>query len=706
MPVEYVGSTPVASRLLRYTVRPKPGQTASERVLHIVGQHCRPETAEREFAMTRRKHGTQGATRKSPAKYELPEPNEVATHLRRTRPNGRRYWAVTRDGETATHTRQEGDIVRQAEARHLITSYDAEDVNPDDPDQVARAFAFTVARHKSLYPGEQATFVGQAEGKGKKFHVHTTRNATLFADMIVGGKLYKAGTKLAGHLTDIDTMRERADAFLAEHGAEYGLGPQQLATIKDQKRNKRSVMDRRMAARGEISNHDMIRDAWELSMDDPRTADLDSFVHVMAEHGVEVTAPGSRHGTLPIIYRLSYRAAQMRTPVRGKSLGERYDYAGAVAQLEAKAAGLMREPRPKRVPAGPPRSVAVPTAKELAKAQADVAQLGREERLHAWLDDWARDEYVTVEELLSERNFSLDIEADRERLHAKMKDWEAAGQAAPPTQPESQTYRTHPESKAQAQPWPTPEPQKANRAVETVELQRLPSSEEPALITGYESIGDTNTSAAAAIEKREQEQTSDSASPAPSPVLSVKLAALPLALAAAEKLDAPYRSRLRGVRLKNQKAQVHVDVMAAFDELGREALLRGERIDESTVPRIGPKFLEQFGDRLSPAVRAELQLRQAKMQRVRTLSEQIDHDRSHYLELRDASERDDPTGWQFSPEVRELTFNLKLTTQRLATLREQIASGMYEVGGHSPAALILQETGLRRQQGDRPEFGS
>ena len=704
MPVEYVGSTPVASRLLRYTVRPKPGQTASERVLHIVGQHCRPETAEREFAMTRRKHGTQGATRKSPAKYELPEPNEVATHLRRTRPNGRRYWAVTRDGETATHTRQEGDIVRQAEARHLITSYDVEDVNPDDPDQVARAFAYTVARHKALYPGEQATFVGQAEGKGKKFHVHTTRNATLFADMNVGGRLYKAGTKLAGDLTDIDTMRERADAFLAEHGAEYGLGPQRLASIKDQKRDKRSVMDRRMAARGEISNHDMIRDAWERSMDDPQTVDLDSFVYSMAEYGVEVTSPGEGRGTAPKIYGLSYKAVKMRTPVRGKSLGERYDYAGTVAQLEAKAVGQMREPRLERVQAGPPRSVAEPSSEELSEAQADVAQLAREERLHAWLDDWAREEYVTVEELLSERGFSLDIEADRELLHAKMMDWEAAGQVAPRTQPGPQTHRTHPESKAQVRPRPTPEPQKPNRAVETAELQRLPSSEEPALITGYGSIGDTNTSAAAAIEKQEQEQTSDSAAPSLSPILSVTPAAL--SLGAADKLDQPYQSRLRSVRLKNQEAQVHVDAMAVFDELAREALLRGERIDESTVPRIGPNFLEHFGDQLSPLVRAQLQLRQAKMQRAKTLNEQIEQAKSQYLKLRDANERGDPTGWQFSPEVRELSDNLKLTNRRLATIREQIASGAYEVVSRSLATPILREIGPQQQEGNRPEFGS
>lgn len=382
MPVEYVGTTQVGARLLRYTVKPKPGQTEAERVLHLAGQNCRPENAEHAFQRTRWRHGTQGATRKTAAKYELPEPGETAAYVRDTRPNGRRYWRPARDDEAATHVRHEGEIVRQAEARHLITSFSRDEVNPDDPEQVAQAFAFVRARHAALFPGEQATFTGQADGEGGVFHVHTVRNATLYADMEIDGKLYKAGSKLAGALTDVDRIRERADAFLAEHGAEYGLGPQRLASVKDQKKERRTSRDRRMAKQGEMSNHDVIRAAFEESMDDPRAVDLDAFVEVMAERDVEVKQ-GVRRGQ----GTLSYWIPDMGTHntgakkyVRGATLGDHYAFDGAVEQLAANAAGRPRERRPEPVHAGPVRPVYEPTDEELAAARETMRALAAAER--------------------------------------------------------------------------------------------------------------------------------------------------------------------------------------------------------------------------------------------------------------------------------------------------------------------------------------
>ncbi|WP_417219576.1 hypothetical protein [Arthrobacter sp.] len=409
MPVEYAGTTAVASRLLRYTVKPKPGQTIKERVLHIAGQNCRPATAEREFAATRRRHGTQRATRKAPATYALPEPGEVATHVRRTYPGGRRYWAVAKRGEEPTHLRHEGFIVRQAEARHLITSFGFDEVNPVDPEQTAKAFDYVVARHAALYPGEQATFVGQAEGKGGNFHVHVTRNATLYGDMEVDGKHYKAGRKLAGDITDIDKMRERADRFLAEHGHEYGLLPQRLPSMSERKKERRSQRDRRMAAEGTLSNHDRIRKAFEASMADPRAMDLGTWKAIMAEHDVAVTEPGWRRGMPPKVPRLSYQLTGVATPVRAKTLGEHYDHASALEQLHANAQGRPRTRRPEYLQAGVPRPAARPTAQELADAQDAVARIAREERcvrieedeLYDWVAARGNDEGIAVGDILN-----------------------------------------------------------------------------------------------------------------------------------------------------------------------------------------------------------------------------------------------------------------------------------------------------------------
>lgn len=454
MPVTYVSTTQVGARLLRYTVKPKPGQTEAERVLHLAGQNCRPENAEYEFQRTRWRHGTQGATRKTAARYELPEPGETAAYVRDTRPNGRRYWRPARDDEAATHVRHEGEVVRQAEARHLITSFGLDEVNPDDPEQVAQAFAFVRARHAALFPGEQAIFVGQAEGNGGKFHVHTVRNATLYADMEIDGKLYKAGSKLAGDLTDIDRIRERADAFLADHGAEYGLGPQRLASVEDQKKERRNSRDRSMAKQGEMSNHDVIRAAFEESMDDPRAVDLDAFVEVMAERDVEVKQ-GLRRGQ----GTLSYWILDMGTHntgakkyVRGATLGDHFAFDSAVEQLAANAAGQPRERRPEPVQAGPARPVHEPTDEELAEARETMralAAIEHEDKITDVLDACYWPALIVndclAEEAMAERNpgmmvllakeFNDQLEADRSARREAAKPKAAAPRPEPVTTP-------------------------------------------------------------------------------------------------------------------------------------------------------------------------------------------------------------------------------------------------------------------------------
>lgn len=404
MPVIVMGTTEVAARLLRYTVKDKPGQS-EPRVLHAAGVHCRPETAEREFAATRRRHGTQGATRTSPAQYELPGPWEAATHARRTRPNGRRYWIAS--DAAATHVRRDGELVRQAEARHIIVSFGPDEVNHDDLEQVAAAFEFVLEMQRALRTGIQAQLVGQADGRGRAFHVHIVENATLYEAMEVDGSFYEAGRKLAGDLTNINRVRERADEFLSTRGARFGLLPQRLPSVSEQKRETRNQRDRRMHAEGSISNHDLIRDAFEAAMDDPRATELDEWKSVMTELGVAVTEPGWRRGKPPRTPRLSYQLDGMSTPVRAATLGEHYDFASAVANLEANANGTLRMRRPKRVTAGDARLATQPSEEEITAAQEVVTLLARAERerrsgedeLARWAAERARHEGVAVGDL-------------------------------------------------------------------------------------------------------------------------------------------------------------------------------------------------------------------------------------------------------------------------------------------------------------------
>lgn len=447
MPTVTIGKTPVAARLLRYTLKPKPGDTEKDRVLHVAGQHCRPETSMEEFAAVRRRHGKQGAMRRSPAKYLLPEDGEEATHVRDTRPGGRRYWREAREGEEATHIKHEADYVRQNEAVHYIIGFGPDEVNVDDPEQVAHAFDYTAALFRQTMPGLQVHLVGQADGKGMtpdsetgelrgKFHVHAVANAVVYEDMNVDGREWRAGAKMAGNLTEIDQVRERHDEYMREH-PDWGF-TQKAKSVEDQKKERRSTMDRRMASRGERSNHDVIReafwsalsdlrsvdDAFMATMDDPRTADRSAFEAVMAEygaeHGLSVTDPGWRRGKPPKTRRISFKVEGMQTSVRGETLGEQYSGEFLHEQLRAVAEGRSIEPRVGPAAAGPPKPVAAPSPKELDEARAVVVELAEEERLDAWVDDWAREEQKPVGQLLGERHLDITDEGDRDRLRAMM----------------------------------------------------------------------------------------------------------------------------------------------------------------------------------------------------------------------------------------------------------------------------------------------
>ena len=338
------------------------------------------------------------------------------------------------DEEEATHVRREGAVVKENEAVHYIVSLGLDEVNPDDPEQVARAFTGLTTMFRELYPGLQMKLVGQADGDGMtpdqesgekrgKFHVHGVGNAVVFARMEVDGKVWEPGSKVSGALTDINRVRERQDAWIAERGAEWGL-TQRLRPVREQKSEKRSMTDRQKASKGEVSNHDRIREAFWAAMDDPRCVDLDGFKTVMAEAGVEVIEPGWRRGKAPKVRRLSYRVASMATNVTGGTLGEHYMYDNVVSQLDAIAAGLPRARRPEPPAAGAPKPLTVTTDQELTQARDTVARMVQEERLDAWLDDWASEENTTVAELLLDRGRVRDRPGDQDVLHRWMGDWE------------------------------------------------------------------------------------------------------------------------------------------------------------------------------------------------------------------------------------------------------------------------------------------
>ncbi|WP_193107339.1 hypothetical protein [Brachybacterium sp. FME24] len=748
MPSMTIGKTPVAWRLLRYTVKPKSGSTKKERVLHAAGLRCRPETSTGEFAAVRRRHGKQGAMRKSPARYELPGHSEEATHVRDTRPGGRRYWREGRDDETATHVKHEGGYVRQNEAVHFIIGFGPDEVNPQDPEQVAHAFEYTVAHFRETMPGLQVHLVGQADGKGMtpdpttgevggKFHVHAVANAVVYEDMEIAGRVWHAGSKMSGALTDIDSVRERHDVFMREN-PDWGF-TQKAKSVAEQKKEKRSVMDRRMRSRGERSNHDIIRDAMWSALHDPRsvddafrgtmgdarTVDRSAFEAVMAEygadHGLSVEDPGWRRGKPPKQRKISYKLDGMATNVRGETLGEQYEAGFIYRQLCEVAAGRDIEPRVESAVVGPARPVTKPTDDELTEARATIEELVREEELDAWVADWARAEDVSVEELLDERGMLIDDAGHRERLRQSMNKWKAAKQ--------KQADRA------------APKPHKAQTTAPTKHKGKVPSEAEPRQLSRRTpAIPDISTDVDRRMresglvaedllrefERRKTapttpEESQDVAQPpvgpqgdtsektgpsAPAPVVTAATVA-PAPSVSGEYEE--YRSPMREMTSKWESRREFYVRVAAFDEEARRVLARGERIDEETVPKgVGAQFLDAFAHQLDPTVADQLWLRQAKEEKVDAAFEQEKKAQAAIDKIgSQAEERGDLTKmWLHAEPTRELIRSRDVANRRRDKLREEIDRGIYEVvRGRTPAVLGCEEQDEPQRQQDGPSIG-
>lgn len=292
MPVIIVSTTDAAARLLRYTDTDKPDQAdRGERVLHMAGIGCTPAEAVEQFRQTRVRYGTEG-------------------QLYRGKP--------------------------AAEARHVIVSFALAEADPDDPDDVLRAFEFAVAMTRELWPGVMAKIVLQADGDGAdgqrgKLHAHVVLNATVTEEFTVGERTYRPGKKLGGPAMDIDIIRARHDQFMIEH-PEFGFS-QALASSTDLRPVVRSKADVQIAKRGGQSRRDQLRSMVDEVIADPAVRDLNDLGAAMASRGVVMELRGS-----DLSYRVPVNGGRARRAVttqnlRGRSLGTRYQPQGLLERI-------------------------------------------------------------------------------------------------------------------------------------------------------------------------------------------------------------------------------------------------------------------------------------------------------------------------------------------------------------------------------------
>ncbi|MDP5226906.1 MULTISPECIES: hypothetical protein [Arthrobacter] len=429
-----------------YLGREKEGNDLP-RVLYEAGQHCRPETAKAEFRALREEHGQQGAMRTVAARYAEPDDPSDATHLKVGK-----NWRAAKPNETATHLRIEPQVPfeKRDEAHHFIYSFDLATVNPDDPDQCLRAFEAVVAFREQDTPGTQSKFVAHGDAKGSKaaiergeggkFHVHEAMNAVVHTDMVVEGREFKAGQRVAGAITHVDSYRARWDRFLETRGHEFGLAPQDRAVLPEvgspEYRAKRTTdKDFWSRERGEISDHDRARRGIEAAFGE-LWEDRDSFALLAPEDRVaRLAAVASTSGDVELKLRSTQKGDRIRSfvvPGRAQAigstkLGDRYSNIGIAEQLELLAQGDWKPLERRSV--GPAKEVPELPDATIASLQERAELMALDEQqeaeLDAWLADRAAEDGTTVEELWAARGMT-GTERERHLAHGWKADWETA----------------------------------------------------------------------------------------------------------------------------------------------------------------------------------------------------------------------------------------------------------------------------------------
>ena len=310
---------PKAAWLLDYTTRDKPfNDLSNPRVIDIVGRHCSVVSPARDFARLRRE------------------------------------FAVSDE---------------RAEGHGFVFSWGLHELNPADPEDVAKAMR-AVERFFDRLPESPELLVAQADGKGGNFHIHGVKSNVVMADCEVNGQRYRAGSSVGGKALDIEWMREQFDECCRLEGLGQTLEPYV-------KGDRRSGLDAAARRAGKRTNNDICKDAVEGAIrSGART--LQEFDYELGARGVELRVERKVSGKYAGQTWLAYRPVGAKGWTRDQFMGlERYGHDAVVAGL---ADPSSRTPRTVNPLPGPPKPLPVPTAEQLKESAAvvdDLAARGR-----------------------------------------------------------------------------------------------------------------------------------------------------------------------------------------------------------------------------------------------------------------------------------------------------------------------------------------
>lgn len=586
------------------------------------------------------------------------------------------------------------------EGYHVVESFGQDELDPNDPAMWQRAHELGRALAAERFPGRQVTVWTQRDGRTGCLHNHIVVNSIETA----------TGRSMDSSLITHARLAEFHDRVLAEHGFEQREDLQDaLQDAQDRRdRGEPSGLRRRSSrqqtelkqahkyveweAESEIADElgvtrspepfsvDVLRYRIGELLDDPDVTDWDSFVKLGAEkHRLRVATRGKKG---VVTYGLMREQADGSLAEPGGTDTRRSTYLGAdeygKSAVLDRVAAKRAQPSVAAVPAAPVAAAPVATSHtstpevviddaELdALMQATLTDEDREvlERLNARQPSSGPAVAVIPDDIVDPLEHPVDEQPVVE---------------VPPAAVEPASAEPRPTEPAES-------PHAKRRGID------FPSPKEISRMMGYPSQEETDAywkeqDAKAKVAARTADQAAESASAA-----STTSAPAPAVADSGERADvttAPalvptgggYRSALRDVTPATDRHRELFPLVAGFDELAREALLRGERIDESTVPKgIGSRFLDALGDKLDPAVLEQLRMREAKKQTANKHYEAGKQANDELRTMKESAEKNgDLTGlWQGGSRAQELIAERKKQNRVCDRLRSEIAAGVYE----------------------------
>lgn len=605
------------------------------------------------------------------------------------------------------------DNKKFVEGYHVVQSFGRDELDPGDPKMWQRAHDLGRAVASERFPGRQTTVWTQRDGRTRCLHNHIVVNSIETA----------TGRSMDSSLITHARLAEFHDRVLADHGFEQredlqdALQDAQERRAKGEpsglrRRSSRKQTELKQAhqyvaweAESEIADElgaprsaepfsvDVLRYRISELLDDPEVTDWDSLVRLGAErHRLRIATRGKKG---VVTYGLMREQADGSLAEPGGTDTRRSTYLGADDYSQSAVLDRIAENQSQHAVPVAAEPVAAPSRAHSNTPEVVINDAELEALMQATMTDDQR-------ELLDRLNARP---APSERVAAAVPDDVAD---APGRSADEQKPVMPPQAAAE----PVQETPDERPRSEREGLDDFPSPEEIGRMMGYPSQEEKDAYWAEQDAKaKETTRATELAAQAAEPATPKSMAAAP-APAVAEQI---YRSALRDVKPGTDRHAELFPLVADLDERARAALLRGERIDESTVPKgVGSRFLDALGDKLDSAVLEQLRMRDVKKQLANKHYEAGKKAYDELLVLQESAEKHgDLTGlWRGKPRAKELLAERKRQNRVRDRLREEIAAGVYEVLSpkasretldaiaQRSAALETEEAARAAQQGE------